>query len=75
LKLTFAPFTAMRVMIIPSVSSDGTHGAARGTLNRKWFMSSRIPICRRVSGLSFLITTVSVPVRRCVDGSSFTLIV
>jgi hypothetical protein len=38
-------------------------------------MSSRIPIWRSVSGLEFRIMTVSVPVSRCVAGSSRTLIV
>ena len=34
-RFTGCPFTAIRVMSIPSVSSDGTHGAARGMPNRK----------------------------------------
>ena len=38
---------------MPSVSSAGTQGAARGTLNRKWFIGRRSAIERSVSELLF----------------------
>ncbi len=75
LRFTGWPFTDMRVMAKPSVSSAGTHGAARGTLNRNMFMSSRITMLASESAVLLWSTIVSRPVIRDVAGSRRALIV
>ena len=69
-RLTESPFTRMRVMRMPSVTSDGTQGASCGVLPRKMFGSSRSTSAPNESGLSLWTTTVSRPSMREVATSS-----
>jgi len=74
-RFTLCPLMVIRVMTIPSVTSDGTHVAAWGVLPRKMLGSSRSWICASESGLLLCSVTVSCPVMRDVVASSRALIV